>query len=123
VTIDLERRKAELVALRERLVATAEGIVPDEEDSGEINTAAGDQHIADHASDMLERELDWTLEENAEHILKEIDSALARIDEGTYGTCVVCGGAARRAALRHALRQGQAPRGALVSRRAPAADA
>jgi RNA polymerase-binding protein DksA len=91
VTVDLDARRAELVALRERLVATAEAIVPDEEDSGEINTAAGDQHIADHASEMLEREMDWTLEENAERILAEIDTALGKIDDGTYGTCVVCG--------------------------------
>jgi DnaK suppressor protein len=88
---DLESRRAELLALRDRLLATAEGIIPDEDDSGEINTAAGDQHLADHASDMLEREMDWSLEENAEHILAEIETALARIEEGTYGTCVVCG--------------------------------
>ena len=91
MSVDLETRRAELLALRGRLLAAAEGIIPDEEDSGEINTAAGDQHLADHASDMLEREMDWTLEENAEHILSEIDDALARIDEGTYGRCAVCG--------------------------------
>jgi DnaK suppressor protein len=91
VTIDLEQRRAELLQLRERLVAAAEGIIPDEESSGEINTAAGDQHLADHASDMLEREMDWTLEENAERILTEIDDALGLIDTGTYGRCIVCG--------------------------------
>ncbi len=91
MSVDLEARRAELSALRGRLLATAEGIIPDEEASGEINTAAGDQHLADHASDMLEREMDWTLEENAEHILSEIDDALARIDDGTYGRCAVCG--------------------------------
>jgi RNA polymerase-binding transcription factor DksA len=91
VTVDLEQRRAELLRLRERLVAAAEGIVPDDEGSGEINTAAGDQHLADHASDMLEREMDWTLEENAERILSEVNDALARLDAGTYGTCLVCG--------------------------------
>jgi DnaK suppressor protein len=91
VTVDLEERRGELLQLRERLVAAAEGILPDEDDEGEINSAAGDQHIADHASDMLEREIDWSLEGNAERILVEIDDALARIDEGTYGLCTVCG--------------------------------
>ena len=91
MSVELEVRRAELLALRDRLLAAAEGIIPDEGDSGEINTAAGDQHLADHASDMLEREMDWTLEENAEHILAEIETALARLDDGTYGTCVVCG--------------------------------
>ena len=91
MTVDLEERREALLALRQRLLDAAEGIIPDEEDSGEINTAAGDQHLADHASDMLEREMDWTLEENAEHMMVEVDDALARIDAGTYGLCVVCG--------------------------------
>ncbi len=91
MSTDLEARRSELLALQARLLAAAEGIIPDEEDSDEINSAAGDQHLADHASDMLEREMDWSLEENAEHILAEIETALVRIDDGTYGTCVVCG--------------------------------
>ncbi len=91
MTLDIEARRAELVALRERMLAAAEGIIPDAEEPAEMNTAAGDQHLADHASEMLEREMDWTLEENAEHILGEIDQALARLDEGNYGTCSVCG--------------------------------
>src|SRR5262245_61927450 len=91
MSVDVETRRAELITLRARMAAAAEGIVPDEETSGEINTAAGDQHLADHASDMLEREMDWTLEENAERILAEIEQALVRLDDGTYGTCAVCG--------------------------------
>jgi len=91
MSIDLDARRVELLALRERISATADGIIPDDEESGEMNSAAGDQHLADHASEMLERELDWTLEENAERILTEIDDALARIEEGTYGVCAACG--------------------------------
>ena len=91
MSVDLAAGRAELLALRERISAAADGIVPDEGESGEMNSAAGDQHLADHASDMLERELDWTLEENAERILTEIDDALARLVEGTYGVCAVCG--------------------------------
>ena len=49
MTIDLEARRAELVSLRERILGAAEGIVADDEESGEINSAAGDQHLADHA--------------------------------------------------------------------------
>jgi DnaK suppressor protein len=36
--------------------------------------------------------LDDGLGENAEHVLAEIDAALQRIDEGTFGTCAACGG-------------------------------
>jgi RNA polymerase-binding transcription factor len=91
MTIDLETRRQELLALRERLAHAAEGILHDDEDAGEINTPAGDQHLADHATDTLEREMDQSLEENADHILGEIDQALESIDAGTYGSCTVCG--------------------------------
>lgn len=91
MTIDLEARRAELLALRERILGAAESIAADDEADGEINSAAGDQHIADHASTILDREVDDTLEENAGHMIVEIDEALQRIDAGTYGRCTVCG--------------------------------
>lgn len=91
MTIDVEARRSELRALRERMVAAAEGIVADDEEGGEINSAAGDQHLADHATDMVDREVDDSLEENAERVIHEIDDALARLDAGTYGLCSVCG--------------------------------
>jgi RNA polymerase-binding transcription factor len=50
-----------------------------------------DAHLADGASDTLEREIELTLEDNADHLLTSIDAALARIDNGTYGVCEVCG--------------------------------
>jgi RNA polymerase-binding protein DksA len=50
-----------------------------------------DNHPADVATATYMRELDYTLEDSTEHVIAEIDSALRRIDEGTYGTCVRCG--------------------------------
>jgi RNA polymerase-binding transcription factor DksA len=91
VTVDLETRRQELVGLRARITAAAEAVHQADEGGSELNSATGDQHIADHASDVLDREVDDTLEENAEHVAREIDIALARIDEGTYGRCAVCG--------------------------------
>ena len=91
MTLDLEARKTELLELRERLTAAAEYVEHADDNAGELNSPAGDQHIADHASDTFDRELDETLEENAEHVLQEIDDALARIDAGTYGLCSACG--------------------------------
>ena len=38
-----------------------------------------------------DRELDQGLEEGAQQTLVEIDAALARIEDGTYGICEVCG--------------------------------
>lgn len=93
MTVDLALRRAELLRMRERIVRAAAELLEDEEGEGEINSAAGDQHIADHASDLVDRELDQSLGENAENVIGEIDEALRRIDAGTYGTCAVCGAA------------------------------
>jgi RNA polymerase-binding protein DksA len=58
----------------------------------EVGDEAGvDNHLGDLATVTLDREIDYTLEENSEHVLKAIDAALERIEEGTYGTCVTCG--------------------------------
>jgi RNA polymerase-binding transcription factor DksA len=91
LTIDLEARRHELLDLRGRVLRAAHDIVEGDTEDGELSSAAGDQHLADHASDMLDREVDESLEDNAEDIGREIDAALERIDAGTYGICVSCG--------------------------------
>jgi RNA polymerase-binding protein DksA len=53
--------------------------------------ATSDNHLAETATATLGREIDYTLGENSEQVLADIDSALRRIDDGTYGTCVNCG--------------------------------
>jgi RNA polymerase-binding protein DksA len=55
------------------------------EESGE--ETAFDNHLADTATETYDRELDYTLEENSEHVLADIDAALKRIEDGTYGIC------------------------------------
>jgi DnaK suppressor protein len=91
MTADLEARRAELIALRDRVERAARLLLADDQDDGELSNAGGDQHLADHASALVDREIDESLGENAGQLTAEIDAALARIDEGTYGTCTVCG--------------------------------
>ena len=91
MTTSLDARRAELLELRERILRAAHDIVEDDTDEGELSNAAGDQHLADHATEMVDREVDESLEENAEQIVYEIDRALAKIDDGTYGHCARCG--------------------------------
>jgi DnaK suppressor protein len=90
LSVDLASRKDELLALRARLSTAAEGVHVDEEDDTELTSSIGD-HIADHASETFERELDESLEDNADNVIREIDLALRKIEEGTYGKCAVCG--------------------------------
>jgi len=91
VSVDLDTRRGELLALRERVLGAARDIVEGDVEDGELSSAAGDQHIADHASEMVDREVDVSLEENAEQIVYEIDRAVARLDAGAYGRCERCG--------------------------------
>jgi DnaK suppressor protein len=67
-----------------------------EENPGSISdetqeTGGIDNHLADTATVTVDREIDYTLEENSEHVLTEIDEALQRINDGTFGTCTNCG--------------------------------
>ncbi|HHW98380.1 MAG TPA: hypothetical protein GX738_01965 [Firmicutes bacterium] len=53
--------------------------------------ATYDNHPADVASETYERSKDLGLQKDQEHLLDQIDSALQRIEQGTYGWCVNCG--------------------------------
>jgi DnaK suppressor protein len=91
--LDLDRFRGLLESERARLVGAVEAVNHKTslfEETGDLASGAGD-HIADNATETYLRELDGGLEENAEHLIAEIDGALGRIEDGTYGTCVVCG--------------------------------
>jgi DnaK suppressor protein len=93
MSVDLDRVRRALEHERERLSSALATVNHDgsiSEETGDLATGPGDG-LADHATDTFMRELDGGLEENAEHLLGEIDAALARIDDGTYGICVACG--------------------------------
>jgi DnaK suppressor protein len=62
-----------------------------EDETGELVSGSADQHMADTATETVDREIDYTLEESDGRLLAAIDGALARIDAGTYGICVNCG--------------------------------
>jgi DnaK suppressor protein len=93
VQLDLERFRRVLESERDRLNHAREAVHHDGsllEETGDLAIGSGD-HIADSASETYMRELDEGLEENAGHILAEIEAALARIEDGTYGLCSACG--------------------------------
>jgi RNA polymerase-binding protein DksA len=56
-----------------------------EDDREEIQS---DNHPGDMATSTFDRELDATLEGNEERALEQIDAALQRIEDGTYGICL-----------------------------------
>lgn len=62
-----------------------------EDETGELVSGSADNHPADTATETLDREIDYTLEENSGNVLREIEAALKRIDDGTFGLCTTCG--------------------------------
>ena len=93
-TIDTDRFREVLLEERTRVEAAIQNL--HDENPGTLSEDAGeetayDNHLADTATETYDRELDYTLEENSEHVLADIDAALKRITEGTYGICTNCG--------------------------------
>jgi len=93
MAVDVERFKEVLEEERRRVLDAIEYLHKENPGSIEDETddETTDNHIAETATVTLDREIDYTLEENSEHVLSEIEGALERIEEGTYGTCVNCG--------------------------------
>lgn len=50
-----------------------------------------DQHQADIGTETFNRERDLSILEQVEGELNDIEHALKRLDDGTYGTCEACG--------------------------------
>lgn len=55
------------------------------------DTNADDEHDPEGATIAFERSQIDTLVRLARRTLVDVDAALARLDEGTYGTCEACG--------------------------------
>ena len=92
--IETDRFREALLEERKRVAAAIQNLHDENpgtlaEDAGE--ETAYDNHLADTATETYDRELDYTLEENSEHVLAEIDAALKRLDDGTFGVCTNCG--------------------------------
>ena len=80
----VENQRERLVDLRDELVRIREGMADDERDLGE---AEGDTQLdsGDLSQDMFTREMDASIGEQVGRRLGEVDRALQKIEEGTYG--------------------------------------
>lgn len=82
-----------LLTERARLVGELKSIIQDASKSP--RDASGDLsgytvHMADMAADTHERELSMNVASNEQESVYQIDDALKRIDDGTYGVCQEC---------------------------------
>ena len=92
-TLDTQHFKQRLLDERARVQEALDYLHEENPGSMEDETQEipSDNHPADFASITVDREIDYTLEENEERVLAAIDSALQRLDDGTFGTCRGCG--------------------------------
>jgi RNA polymerase-binding transcription factor DksA len=94
--VEHDEVKARLLGERARLEGVKENF--DEEhldDESEQESLAElssfDQHEADIGTETFEREKDLSILEQVEAELADVEYAIRRLDEGTYGTCEACG--------------------------------
>ena len=95
VTVDIEAVKRRLTEERSVVArgapAPGRGRIAAVADVVAADTA--ESHSADSAAETLDRGIELSLEDNAEHLLEAIDAALARVEAGSYGMCERCGAA------------------------------
>lgn len=83
-----------LHAERDRLTEELEAIeehLPEVEQVSVEASGGYDEDLADVASDTFEREKGFAIENSVQELLEQVEEALDRMKDGTYGTCEVCG--------------------------------
>ena len=83
----LTEERARLVVMRDGLAETTERT---EREPASTNPSGG-EHPADAGTDMFDRSLDLSIVQELDGQVHDVEHALERIANGTYGTCEACG--------------------------------
>ena len=84
-------RLAEETARLTEIRATFDDLNKESEAESLGELSSSDQHMADIGTETFEREKDLSILEQVEAELADVEHALRRLDDGTYGTCEACG--------------------------------
>ncbi len=87
----LKKQKQRLMELRDIYMNAAEGVTNDSLRNNEGNESAFGMHQADAGSDAYDRDFALSLLAKEQDAIYEINEALKRIEQGTYGICEMCG--------------------------------
>src|SRR5215213_3028018 len=83
----LTTRREEILVELDRLGQEMQWMGADQEDErGSLGN-----HLAEDGSSVMEQERIGTVSEDMRDVLRQVEGALARIGEGTFGTCQRCG--------------------------------
>ncbi len=91
MTIDLNIMKARLEAKRDELQANIARLTEAHPAPVDPLASEAPQDFEDVAVDFLETQQEQSLLVNELALLTEVQRALKRIEDGTYGKCVTCG--------------------------------
>ncbi|KAA6451821.1 TraR/DksA C4-type zinc finger protein [Bacillus swezeyi] len=80
----------QLIDLKHSMSSTEGTDQPMGEESGELSNGV-DNHQADHAGVYTERMRDQTFRQTDKNRLEEVEDALKRMEDGTYGICEATG--------------------------------
>ena len=86
---ELSHFKNRLLQIKQEMLKVIDANQLTFEDYGELTSFAN--HFADIASQLEDREVQETIKDTAKNILDEVNEALDRMDNGTYGKCVDTG--------------------------------
>ena len=94
--MDADEARQRLEAERTRLTEVradfdVENLTEESEDENLSELSSVDQHQADVGTETFEREKDLSILEQIDSELGDVEWALKRLDDGTYGTCEVDG--------------------------------
>ncbi len=84
----LAEERARLDDVKASLEADGVGIESESESLKELSDA--DQHQADIGTETFDRERDISILEQVEAELADVERALQRLEDGTYGRCEAC---------------------------------
>jgi DnaK suppressor protein len=92
MAIDLPKMRILLLEKRGELLRNAAGLTEVRPGSvGSEEVSESPQDLGDAAIDVVEMQREQAILVNDQTLLQEVDDALARIENGTYGRCIVCG--------------------------------
>lgn len=91
--VDIEAARRRLETERAHVLEARQHLIDDTSRSMEdaVDEDANDGHMAGSATETLDREVELSIGDNADHLLESIDAALARVADGAYGKCERCG--------------------------------
>ena len=85
----LAEERERLEGIRQGLVD--QGLTEDPTEDALSDYSSLEHHQADAATEVHDRERDLSILERVEAELNDVEHALRRLDDGTYGSCEACG--------------------------------